>query len=332
MPPDGGFSDRDFWRAIILYGLNTATYKMALGQCLADLVRQGRTQISLDNLALEFHTLYKKRLENGKPQLVTPGRQSIMEQVVELSSLGQIDEETIISRVKAQPFAEVIPRFHTVNGQALAVKFYEVVKDNLIISDETCRLFEGGRGFDLLYELGSRWSLLESSFQMRRDDSALVNDVRRFYLERGYARTEITSLVPALQGYQNGICFYCGEAMGEEEIHVDHVIPRQLVHHDEVWNLVLAHDFCNQQKSDALTERYYIEKLIERNEALIMSNHPLKKRLIAELGETPARRQQNVWKVYEDGRTVLRYTWEGIRGYNPATDPFYKSFVRSINR
>jgi hypothetical protein len=75
-----------------------------------------------------------------------------------------------------------------------------------------------------------------------------------------------------------------------------------------------------------------IEKLIERNEALIMSNHPLKKRLIAELGVTPTRRQQHVWKVYEDARTVLRYTWEGIRGYNPATDPFYKSFVRSINR
>jgi 5-methylcytosine-specific restriction endonuclease McrA len=167
---------------------------------------------------------------------------------------------------------------------------------------------------------------------MRRDDSALVNDVRRFYLERGYARTEISSLVPALQGYQNGICFYCGEAMGEGDIHVDHVIPRQLVHHDEVWNLVLAHDFCNQQKSDALTERYYIEKLIERNEALIVSNHPLKKRLIAELGATPTRRQSHVWKVYEDARIVLRYTWEGIRGYNPATDPFYKSFVRSINR
>lgn len=147
MSSEGTFSDRDFWRAIILYGLNTATYKMALGQCLADLVRQGRTQISLDNLALEFHALYKKRLENGKPQLVTPGRQSVMEQVVELSNLGQTDEEAIITRVKAQPFAEVIPRFHTVNGQALAVKFYEVVKDNLIISDETCRLFEGGRGF-----------------------------------------------------------------------------------------------------------------------------------------------------------------------------------------
>lgn len=28
------FSDKELWRMLILYGLNTATYKIALGQCL----------------------------------------------------------------------------------------------------------------------------------------------------------------------------------------------------------------------------------------------------------------------------------------------------------
>lgn len=331
MPMHGEFSDKDFWRAIILYGLNTATYKMALGQCLADLVKEGRTRIPIDDLALEFFDLYTRRLENGKPQLVTPGRFSIMEQVVEFNSLGRISKDEIVRRVKSGPFSEVIPRFHTVNNQIIPVKFYEAGKDALTLTDGAFQLFTGNAGHDLLSEIDSRWALLEASFQMHRDDSQLANDIRRFYLEQGYKRTQISGLAPVLNGYQNDSCFYCGELMSDNETHVDHLIPRQLVNHDEVWNLVLAHSFCNEQKSDALPDSYYVEKLIERNEFFIMSKHPLKKKLIAQLGNDPASRRRHTMRVYEDGRTVLRYTWEGIRGYNPATDPFYKSFVRSIS-
>lgn len=36
-------------------------------------------------------------------------------------------------------------------------------------------------------------------------------------------------------------------------------------------------------------------------------------------------------KVYEDVKIVLGgATWEGIRGYNPMTDTFYKTFIRSL--
>lgn len=52
-----------------------------------------------------------------------------------------------------------------------------------------------------------------------------------------------------INGYQNGVCFNCDESIEIDDIHVDHVVPRQFVYHDEVWNLVLAHSFCNQQKA-----------------------------------------------------------------------------------
>ena len=35
------YSNRDYWRAIILYGLNNATYKVALGKTLLDLAQRG---------------------------------------------------------------------------------------------------------------------------------------------------------------------------------------------------------------------------------------------------------------------------------------------------
>ena len=30
------YSDKDLWRMLTLYGLNTATYKIALGQCICN--------------------------------------------------------------------------------------------------------------------------------------------------------------------------------------------------------------------------------------------------------------------------------------------------------
>lgn len=158
----------------------------------------------------------------------------------------------------------------------------------------------------------------------------MSNDIRLIYLESGYDRKSITHTIPVLNGYQNGVCFYCGEQI-EGKIHVDHVIPRQVIYHDEIWNLVLSHEFCNLQKSDYLPSMVYVEKLIVRNEHFISSKHPISNKLVEKLGKTPIARKKYILKVYEDVKTVLGgATWEGIRGYNPMTDTFYKTFIRSL--
>ena len=68
-------------------------------------------------------------------------------------------------------------------------------------------------------------------------------------------------------GYQGNVCFYCGEVM--TDVHVDHVLPRQIIQRDDIWDLVLAHDHCNQMKSDLLVGPNYIDKLIKRNENIM---------------------------------------------------------------
>jgi len=165
---------------------------------------------------------------------------------------------------------------------------------------------------------------------MRRDHSTLVNDIRDFYLKRGYDRQNVTHTRPVLNGYQNGQCFYCGEPMLDDDVHVDHVIPRQFLNRDDIWNLALAHGFCNEQKSDLLPDAPFVEKLIVRNEFFIVSNHPIRDTLISQIGTTPTQRRAFIQRIYEDAKTVLGYTWSGVRGYNPATDPLYKSFVRGM--
>lgn len=324
------FDEKDYWRSILLFGLNTATYKIALGQALIYFARNDKSVVTINELAEHFFDLYMERLKKGMPQLFLPNRMTVMERYVNEFNLGKIDRNEAIDKVAQNAFGDVIPRFHTVNNEKLPLSFYEFKENKMVLTDSVFKIFSEENSEQLENELLSRWDLLEAAFAIKRENIPLVNDIRKFYLEKGYSRKNITHMVPALSGYQNGICFYCSEVMSNNDIHVDHVIPRQLLNHDSVWNLVLAHSFCNEQKSDFLPPLSYVGKLIDRNEYLIHSNHPLKHELIKDIGVDSKTRKENILKIYEDAKTVIRYTWPGVRGYNPETDPFFKSFVRKF--
>ncbi len=119
--------------------------------------------------------------------------------------------------------------------------------------------------------------------------------------------------------------------MVEGDIHVDHVLPRQVLHHDELWNLVLAHSICNERKSDALVPTHYMAKLIARNENIIGSNHPWKAKLITQLGGTRAQRAAAAMSHFESVKIVLGPSWWESQHYNPSTDPFYRRLITVIN-
>ena len=135
-----------------------------------------------------------------------------------------------------------------------------------------------------------------------------------------------------LKGYQGNVCFYCGEHIDDSDIHVDHVLPRQVIRHDEIWNLVLSHSLCNLHKDDFLVGKHYLEKLILRNENIMGSNHPWKKKISETLGATKNERIKTTLKHYDDVKVVLnnRY-WENSPSYNRETDPFYKRLITVIN-
>jgi hypothetical protein len=89
------FDDTDIWRIIMLYGRNTATYKLALGACLSQFAHQEQTTIRMPDLAAAFFDIYADRLKNGKPQLLHPSRHTVMEQIVSLHTLGKLDLDFI---------------------------------------------------------------------------------------------------------------------------------------------------------------------------------------------------------------------------------------------
>lgn len=69
--------------------------------------------------------------------------------------------------------------------------------------------------------------------------------------------------------YEEHNCFYCGTKL-KNNINVDHFIPWVFVKDDKIWNFVLACKKCNTKKNNRLPERSYIEKLVKRNQKLIL--------------------------------------------------------------
>jgi hypothetical protein len=81
-----------------------------------------------------------------------------------------------------------------------------------------------------------------------------------------------------------------------------------------------------------MPELGFVQQLVERNEHLIASNHPLRQDIIAKVGATPERRRKAVLRVFDDAKVAVPYTWTGVRGYEPATSAFYRDIVRSLAR
>lgn len=329
------FEEVDYWKAIVLYGLNQATYKIALGKTLIELTSQNQSSIEWHTLSESFLNNYIERIgKNPTPQQSNPSRKTVLERIVTQLNLGVIDKEEAILRVSQEGLNDVVPRFQTIGNDTslVADRFYQFDHGKkLYLNDSLFKISETHR-IELLDELEARWSLLEGAFKITQGDFKLTNDIREIYLLDGYKRTNLTNNIPFLTGYQGNTCFYCGEPILNENIHVDHVLPRQVLQHDEIWNLVLSHSVCNLNKDDSLVGKHYLEKLMFRNENIMGSNHPWKKKISDSIGDTKPKRIKSMLFHYENVKTVLngRY-WENNPTYNRQNDPFFSKLITQLN-
>ena len=328
------FTNEDIWKGIILFGLNAATYKMALARSLLSFAREGKTEVSWDDLSRSFLLQYQERLnQQPMPQQGNPQRLTVMERVVNGLKTEALSQTDALDKVGTNGLDNVIPRFQTIGRDSNIVKeyFYEFDFGKKLILKNSILSFTSEQIIELEEELDARWSLLEGAFSINQSNYTLANDIRETYIKNGYDRTTLTGNVPFLSGYQGNVCFYCGESMSTD-IHVDHLLPRQVMNHDEIWNLVLAHGDCNLLKSDKLVGDHFITKLIARNENIMGSNHPWKHKISSDLGSTPKKRSKQLMRHYDNAKTVLgSYWWGGASSYNPASDPFYRRFITVLN-
>ena len=111
MPVDT-FSNRDYWKAIILYGLNNATHKISLGKTLLELASRDTTHVGWNVLSEKSLKQYKNCLDNAvMPQKTNPIRQTVMERIISQFNHGQLTGSEAVERVGKDAFNDVIPRF-----------------------------------------------------------------------------------------------------------------------------------------------------------------------------------------------------------------------------
>ena len=319
-----------YWRSIILFGQNVATYKFALAKSLIELASTGKTIITLEDLAEPYSKNLCQHLKKA-PRQVTSKNSPFINSLKEYNE-GKITHKEVVDATVSKGFNNVIDAFHIVNRSPIPVQFYQ--KDygpngkRIILTDDIYKLMETPSSENFNSEAESRWNLVETAWEVGVSKNLLnvrYDDVGQIlYMEESFRRKTVTSARGALNGYQKGKCFYCFaditvlEGLGNS-CDVDHCFPHRLkpympnVNLDGVWNLVLACPACNRGrggKFDSAPATKYLERLHKRNEFLISSHHPLRETIIRQTGSTEQERISFLRNVDRIAVNKLIHRWE----------------------
>lgn len=319
-----------YWRSIILFGRNVASYKFALAKSLLDIAPTGKTVLTLDELAEPYARNLCEHLANAPKQATSRSSQFL--DACKGFNAGTVSHDQMIGTTVSKGFNNVIDAFHVVNNGAIPIKFYE--KDynhgakKIILTDEIFKLQEIQYAENLMYEAESRWNLVETAWDLgvSRNLLNISYDDRSklFFVDNKLRRKDVTSARDALNGYQKGKCFYCFDDItvdtGSTNLcDVDHFFPHTLqatmphVNIDGVWNLVLSCPKCNRGEDGKFARVpaiKYLERLSKRNEFLISSHHPLRETLMQQTGATPEERHLFLQSMDHQSINQLIHRWD----------------------
>lgn len=320
-----------YWRSVILFGRNVATYKFALAKSLLEIAPTGKTKINLEDLAVPFSKNICQHLLSA-PKQVTSNSSEFIDACIGFNE-GNVSYDELIRKTVQKGFNNVIDAFHIVNSDIIPIEFY--VKEyrsgskKIILTDEIFKLKEGIYFEDFNNEIESRWKLVETAWEIgiARDILNVQYDSMNkllFINDEKIRRKNITSARDALNGYQKGKCFYCFRDVtlnpnDNNLCDVDHFYPHLLqtilkdVNLNGVWNLVLTCQSCNRGYNGKFAKApaiKYLERIHRRDEYLISSHHPLKETLINQMGQTKEDRIKFLKSIDKQAINILAHRWE----------------------
>jgi 5-methylcytosine-specific restriction endonuclease McrA len=315
------------WRAIILFGRNTATYKFALAKSLIKMAEQQKNAVDLETLAEIFAQYLVEHVSSGKKQ-INANKSKYLHTCQDFSE-GKCTQDDLIKATLKEGFRYVLDAFHLVSGEFIPTKFYQVDSKNkkLLFHDNLSKLSEEFQFQNLFNEIEARWLLVETAWDLNINTHLLeihydIDKSLFFTQSRDMKRVDVTSSREALNGYQKGQCFYCfadiSVLSGSPQLgEVDHFLPHKnkRIHASEhgdingIWNLVLACQLCNQSKRDKIPALKYLERLSDRNEFLIESHHPLRETLMRQSGDSAQDRRKFLEKQDQLAISASIHRW-----------------------
>lgn len=313
------------WRALILLGRNTASYKFALGKALLDLRANPGDLLRLDELALPFALNLCDHLKIAPKQGATNINKALREGL-EGFNRGELERDALREIAVRHGFGDVIDAFHVLSGRSLEQRFFideRKTAKGIRLTDEFRKLGELPIAGDLSAEIESRWRVVETGWELGVN-SGLVefeSDTGGLSIRSADRRIALSSCRHTLNGYQKGRCFYCFGPIsiegGDGLADVDHFFPwalrRKVSNVDGIWNLVLACTHCNRGvagKFDLIPSLYLLHRLHRRNEFYIDSKHRLAATLAAQTGASENQRRSFLQSVYTDATMARIHRWE----------------------
>lgn len=317
-----------YWRSIILFGSNSATYKFALAKSLLELAPTLKNEITLEELAIPFSKHLCEHIAISPKQ--NTGKTGKFLQACINYNNGLISKEKLIDITVNNAFNDVLEAFHTVNRNKIPIQFYEYVRKmkKIVLTDEVFGLLETHNYGSLEYETEARWNLVQTAWKLEMPCRLLGiqynQEDETFYEIHDASRQGVTFARDALNGYQKGKCFYCFDDISVEKgssllCDVDHFFPHTLkkynpkVNIDGVWNLVLACKKCNrgiQGKGALVPDIKYMKRLFRRNEFLISSHHPLRETIIQQTGTSKKQREIFLQRMNKFAIEKLIHYWK----------------------
>ena len=324
-----------FWRSIILFGRNVASYKFALSKSILELISSGKNKINIEDLALPYAKHICEHLTKA-PKQSTSATSAFLEACKKYNE-GNLSHQDLLDITVNKGFTYVLDAFHIVNNQNIPIPFFQkdftASSKRIILTDDLFKLREIKNFNDLLNETEARWNLVETAWDMGISRNLLNvqydNAQNVLFVENPqFKRRDITSARDALNGYQNGRCFYCFDHIslksGLNSCDIDHFFPHTLQpflpesNLDGVWNLVLACPKCNRGskgKFAKVPHLKYLNRLSKRNEFLISSHHPLRETLMKQTGQNPSERVAFLKEIDKNAINLLIHRWETTQLY-----------------
>lgn len=323
------------WRAVILFGKNSATYKFAFAKSLLELVENEKTVINLQDLAIPFSKYMTEHLRQNDKQGNSPS--STYLNACRSFIKDEITEEMLLEKTEKLGFVNVVDAFQNVNGGVIPnpfyLKHYSGSKKEIIITDHLLKLKESFHFQNFEQETEARWKLVETAWNLQINPNLLEvqHDESRglLFLESDLMRrVDVTSVRDSLNGYQKGKCFYSFQdiSVNPKSINVcevDHFLPhvnRQShlpANINGVWNLVLADREVNRSKSARVPALKYLERLYQRNEFFIQSKHPLSETIMNQTGSIREQRRRFLQYHYNIAHQNSIHSWEAEMELKP---------------
>jgi hypothetical protein len=318
---------QDYWRGLILFGRNVASYKFSLGRALLDLRAAPGDLVKLDQLASPFAKNICEHLRKA-PKQATSQSSRFLEACRKRNS-GEIDDDKLRDATVALGFNNVIDAFHRLGPEDIPVKFFvdeRKTNNGIRLTDELRKLSDVAHPDNLPHETEARWRLVETAWELGLNPSLIEysEEGEFLYVNEQDGRIVVTSARHTLNGYQKGHCFYCFASIsadnGSAGVDVDHFFAwsaRKLLtgNINGVWNLVLSCTACNRGpggKFDLVPSLQLVERLYRRNEHLIASHNPLRETLIMQTGAAKQERKAFLQGNYYSARTSMIICWDPL--------------------